>query len=77
MRMAIDALVMFPQCDTDKILITGNSGGGTMSFYAACFDERIKLSVPSCAFCSYEDSIMNSLKSLLPIDFFDFYNRQV
>ena len=56
---AIDALAMFPQCDLNKILITGNSGGGTMSFYAACFDERIKLSVPSCAFCSYEDSIMN------------------
>lgn len=56
---AIDALAMFPQCDLDKILITGNSGGGTMSFYAACFDERIKLSVPSCAFCTYEDSIMN------------------
>ena len=56
---AIDALACFSQCDTDKILITGNSGGGTMSFYAACYDERIKLSVPSCAFCTYEDSIMN------------------
>ena len=56
---AIDALESFPQCDMDKILITGNSGGGTMSFYAAAYDERIKLSVPSCAFCTYEDSIMN------------------
>lgn len=56
---AIDALSNFPQCDLDKILITGNSGGGTMSYYAACFDERIKLSVPSCAFCTYKDSIMN------------------
>lgn len=56
---AIDALSLFPQCDLEKILITGNSGGGTMSFYAACYDERIKLSVPSCAFCSYKRSIMN------------------
>ena len=56
---AIDVLAEFPQCDTDKIIITGNSGGGTMSFYAACYDERIKLSVPSCAFCTYADSIMN------------------
>ncbi len=56
---AIDALAAFSQCDLDKILITGNSGGGTMSYYAACFDERIKLSVPSCAFCTYEASIMN------------------
>ena len=56
---AIDVLERFPQCDLDRILITGNSGGGTTSFYAACYDERIKLSVPSCAFCTYEDSIMN------------------
>ena len=56
---AIDALAYFPKCDLDRILITGNSGGGTMSFYASCYDERIKLSVPSCAFCTYEDSIMN------------------
>lgn len=56
---AIDALASFPKCDLDKIIITGNSGGGTTSFYAACFDERIKLSAPSCAFCTYENSIMN------------------
>ena len=56
---AIDALQSFPECDLDKILIAGNSGGGTMSYYAAAYDERIKLSVPSCAFCTYEDSIMN------------------
>ena len=56
---AIDALINFSQCDTDKILITGNSGGGTASYYAACFDERIKLCVPSCAFCPYEYSILH------------------
>ena len=55
----IDVLHNFPQCDLDKIFITGNSGGGTMSFYAACFDERIKLSAPSCAFCSYKTSILD------------------
>ena len=56
---AIDALSNFPECDTDKILITGNSGGGTASYYAACYDERIKLCVPSCAFCSYKASILD------------------
>lgn len=55
---AIDALASFSECDLDKIAITGNSGGGTMSFYAACYDERIKISVPSCAFCDYKSSIM-------------------
>ncbi|MBQ8685470.1 MAG: acetylxylan esterase [Clostridia bacterium] len=58
-RKAIDALAAFPECDTDKILITGNSGGGTASYYAACYDERIKLSVPSCSFCSYKESILS------------------
>lgn len=55
---AIDLMSNFPQCDTEKIFITGNSGGGTASFYAACYDERIKASIPSCAFCSYTASIM-------------------
>lgn len=55
---AIDSLENFPQVDTQRILITGNSGGGTASYYAACYDERIKISVPSCAFCSYQSSII-------------------
>ena len=58
-QRAIDLLSNFEMLDTDKILITGNSGGGTMSFYAACLEERIKLSVPSCAFCSYKESTLN------------------
>lgn len=54
---AIDALCEFPECERENILITGNSGGGTASFYAACCDERISLSVPSCAFSPYDTSI--------------------
>ena len=42
----------------DKIICMGNSGGGTTSFYAACYDKRVCLSVPSCAVCTYEASIM-------------------
>ena len=56
---AIDALAYFSECDMDKIIITGNSGGGTTSYYSACFDERIKLCVPSCSFCSYKESILS------------------
>ena len=55
---AIDLLPEFDMLDSDDVFITGNSGGGTTSFYASCIDERIKLSVPSCAFCSYDESIM-------------------
>jgi hypothetical protein len=49
----------FKEADTDKILITGASGGGTVSYYAACYDERIKLSVPSCSFSPYPESILD------------------
>ncbi len=56
---AIDLLPNFPEIDTDNIIITGNSGGGTLSFYAACVDERITLSAPSCSFCTFEQSILN------------------
>ncbi|MBR2870010.1 MAG: acetylxylan esterase [Clostridia bacterium] len=55
---AIDMLSNFDCCDTEKIVITGNSGGGTASYYAACFDERIKICAPSCGFCSYPESIL-------------------
>ncbi len=58
---AIDLLPNFPALDTDNIIITGNSGGGTVSYYAACLDERIKLSAPSCAFCTFKDSILSVL----------------
>ncbi len=57
-KKAVDMLSHFSACDTEKILITGNSGGGTASFYAAAYDGRIGLCVPSCAFCSFERSIL-------------------
>ena len=56
---AIDVLEQnFPVCDTDKIVITGNSGGGTASYYAAAYDERIKICMPSSAFCPFKESIL-------------------
>lgn len=58
-KRAIDLLSKFPKCDAERVMITGNSGGGTASFYSACCDERIKISVPSCSFCSYSGSILS------------------
>ncbi|MBQ2741731.1 MAG: acetylxylan esterase [Oscillospiraceae bacterium] len=60
-RCAIDLMVNFPQCDLDKILVTGCSGGGTAAFYAGCYDERIKLCAPGYAFCTFRDSILDIL----------------
>jgi dienelactone hydrolase len=44
--------------DPKRIICMGNSGGGTATFYAACLEDRIHLAIPSCAVCTYEDSIM-------------------
>ena len=44
--------------DASRIICMGNSGGGTATFYASCIDERIALSMPSCAVCTYDESIM-------------------
>ncbi len=61
---AIDALsssvikAAVPSINLKDITITGNSGGGTASFYAACYDERITLCAPSCGFASYSSSLL-------------------
>ena len=57
---AIDAIERHfsDKIDTDRIYLMGNSGGGTATYYAACIDERIKCAMPSCALCSWEESIV-------------------
>ena len=55
---ALDAVTReFPSVDMDGIVCTGNSGGGTATYYLACLDERIAYAAPSCSVCSYETSI--------------------
>ena len=55
----IDVLEKHFDCvDKEKIVCLGNSGGGTATFYASAIEERIFLSVPSCAVCTYEASII-------------------
>jgi len=54
-------IMAMPDIDLNKIMILGNSGGGTASFYAACLEKRIQYAVPGCSFCSYKGSIMDIL----------------
>ncbi|MBQ2726823.1 MAG: hypothetical protein IJF78_14055 [Clostridia bacterium] len=40
-------------------VLTGNSGGGTTTYYAACLEHRFDGYMPSCAVCTYHDSIVS------------------
>ena len=55
---AIDSLEYFKdKLDLEDITLLGQSGGGTAAYYAACYDQRIRIVAPSCSVCTYKDSI--------------------
>lgn len=57
MRILDAVLAEFDVIDAGNIVCTGNSGGGTATFYLACMDERITVAAPSCSICNFESSI--------------------
>ena len=57
MRILDAVAAHFPCVDMAHIVCTGNSGGGTATYYLACLEERIAAAAPSCAVCTYEESI--------------------
>lgn len=57
MMRLIDYAATRPEVDVSRVVITGNSGGGTVSLFAAACDERIGVAVPSSYFCTFEHSI--------------------
>jgi dienelactone hydrolase len=59
MSSLVDWLVTQPVVDPARIFVTGQSGGGVLSVWAAALDERIAASLPSCGFCTFEHSIMS------------------
>jgi dienelactone hydrolase len=52
----VDFIATQPDLDARRIGCMGNSTGGTVSFYAACMDQRIRLAVVSCSFGTYEST---------------------
>ena len=58
MQIALDlAIKNFPEADKNKVICMGNSGGGTLTFFASCLESRIGYSMPSSYFCSFDDCI--------------------
>ena len=41
-----------------EILLTGQSGGGTATYYTTCMEPRISMAMPCCSICSYNKSIL-------------------
>jgi len=54
---AIDMLAEFSEVDTGRVGLMGNSGGGTITYFASCLDSRISIAMPSCYVCTFRDSI--------------------
>jgi len=53
----IDWAVARPDVDPERIVVTGNSGGGTVTLFAGAVDERIRVCIPASYFCTFKDSI--------------------
>ena len=52
----INWLAALDEADASRIVVTGNSAGGTLSFWAAALDTRIAQAAPSCSWCLYRQS---------------------
>lgn len=53
----IDWALATQPVDKRNIIVSGNSGGGTVSLYAAAVDTRISMSLPGSAYCDFSISI--------------------
>lgn len=56
---ALDYLAARGDVDMRRIGVMGNSGGGTVAIYAAALLDRIAFAMPSCAFCTFGESLMS------------------
>jgi len=54
---ALDALAQFPEVDGTRVYAIGNSGGGTLAWYAACVEPRIDGLILGSCFATYASSI--------------------
>ncbi|HEX6971113.1 MAG TPA: alpha/beta hydrolase family protein [Limnochordia bacterium] len=57
MQRLLDWALAREDVDAERVAITGNSGGGTVSLFTAAVDERVRVSVPGSYFCTFQHSI--------------------
>lgn len=60
---ALDYLLSRDEVDKEKVGITGNSGGGTLTTWLWALDERLKMAAPSCFVTTFLSNIENELPS--------------
>ncbi len=53
LQRILDWAIDLPEVQKDRVIMTGNSGGGMVTSYAAACDTRIAVAVPSCSFAPY------------------------
>ncbi len=52
MQRLLDWAQKHPLVDPERIVMTGNSGGGVLTAYTAAIDPRVRVAIPSCSFTS-------------------------
>lgn len=55
---ALDLLWTRTDVDRRRIGVMGNSGGGTITMYAAALLPRLTFAMPSCSFCTFDQAMM-------------------
>ncbi len=56
--LALDLLRARPEIRGAKVAVTGNSGGGTTTFWLGAIEESLDVVITGCYFCSFADSLM-------------------
>ncbi len=60
----IDYLMSLPEVDTERVAVTGNSGGGTMTTFVNALEDRLCMAAPSC----YVTTWLREVENELPAD---------